>query len=237
MANQGSSPCRGGHGKVFKQLTIFLGQTVDWVCNRCGRAVVSVPVEEKEKVMPTVITKEQLKRIMLNVKDAGLDAHVEGINAALVEFDILTVLHVAAYLGQVALESGELKYMEEIADGSAYEGRKDLGNVNPGDGKRYKGRGPIQLSGRANYRAAGLALGLPLEENPEMVATPAVGHRVSAWFWKANGLNEKADSLDYKLVTSTVNGRATIGPPCHYERRLEYYARALAVFSGAMRLA
>ena len=56
---------------------------------------------------------------------------------------------------QLAHESVSLRYFEEIASGSAYEGRRDLGNIHPGDGVRYKGRGPIQLTGRSNYRVAG----------------------------------------------------------------------------------
>ena len=78
----------------------------------------------------------------------------------------------------VLVQLQRLRYFEEIASGAAYEGRTDLGNTQPGDGKRYKGRGPIQLTGRSNYRSAGIALGLPLEESPELVTFPSAGFKV-----------------------------------------------------------
>jgi len=113
------------------------------------------------------------------------------------------------FLAQLAHESGQLVYMEEIASGEAYEGRKDLGNTQPGDGKRFKGRGPIQLTGRANYRAAGQALGLNLEANPELVKTPSVGFRTSVWFWTTNKLNDLADKgtlESFRQITKKING-------------------------------
>ena len=97
------------------------------------------------------------------------------------EGSINTCARKAAFLAQIAHESGELIYMEELASGAAYEGRKDLGNTQKGDGKRFKGRGPIQMTGRANYRAGGKVLGLYLEKHPEKVKTPEVGFRTSVW--------------------------------------------------------
>jgi putative chitinase len=102
--------------------------------------------------------------------------------------------------------------MEEIASGAAYEPSanpklaKKLGNVKEGDGKRYKGRGAIQLTGRANYKEAGAALGLPLEDQPELAAQPETGLRVAGWYWKTRGLNELADVGDFEGITRRVNG-------------------------------
>lgn len=115
-------------------------------------------------------------------------------------------LRLAHFMAQLAHESGGFKYMEEIASGSAYEGRKDLGNTQPGDGKRYKGRGPIQLTGRANYRAYGQRLGFAFEEHPEMVAYPSVGLLVACDYWKDRGINAKAGDDDIVAVTKAVNG-------------------------------
>ena len=67
-------------------------------------------------------------------------------------FGITTALRAAHYIAQVAHETGQLQWLEELASGAQYEGRKDLGNVCKGDGKRFKGRGYLQTTGRANYR-------------------------------------------------------------------------------------
>ena len=152
------------------------------------------------------ITAAQLAAIMPKCKHPEYLSH---INAALVEGSINTCHRKAAFLAQLAHESGQLVYMEEIASGAAYEGRLDLGNTQPGDGKRFKGRGPIQLTGRANYRAAGKALGLDLEAKPELVKTPEVGFRTSVWFWTVHQLNALADvgTLDsFRKITKKING-------------------------------
>jgi predicted chitinase len=152
------------------------------------------------------ITAAQLTAIMPQNRHPEYLVH---INAALTEGSINTCHRKAAFLAQLAHESGQLVYMEEIASGDAYEGRLDLGNTQPGDGRRFKGRGPIQLTGRANYRAAGQALGLNLEANPQMVATPQVGFRTSVWFWTRHNLNALADAgtLDaFRQITRKING-------------------------------
>lgn len=152
------------------------------------------------------ITAAQLAAIMPNCKHPEYLSH---INAAMVEGSINTCQRKSAFLAQLAHESGQLVYMEELASGAAYEGRLDLGNTQPGDGRRYKGRGPIQLTGRANYREAGKALGLDLEGNPELVKTPSVGFRTSVWFWTTRGLNALADigTLDaFRQITRRING-------------------------------
>lgn len=110
------------------------------------------------------------------------------------------------FIAQLTHESGNFRYMEEIASGAAYEGRKDLGNVHSGDGKRYKGRGPIQLTGRANYRKYSQALGFDFESHPEMVAYPSIGMLVACKYWFDNGLNELADLDDVLAITKRING-------------------------------
>ena len=110
------------------------------------------------------------------------------------------------FMAQVLHESGHFRYMEEIASGSAYEGRKDLGNVCKGDGCRYKGRGPIQLTGRHNYKLYGQALGFDFEKHPEIVAVPSVGLLVACKFWSDHGLNTLADQNKIELITKKING-------------------------------
>lgn len=117
-----------------------------------------------------------------------------------------TPLRFAHFMAQCGHESGGFVYMEEIASGVAYEGRKDLGNTVVGDGKRYKGRGPIQLTGRANYRRIGLRLGLNLEGNPTLVSDPSIGMWCAIEYWDENNLNKYADSDDTKGLTRRING-------------------------------
>ncbi|MFW2034126.1 glycoside hydrolase family 19 protein [Acinetobacter junii] len=115
-------------------------------------------------------------------------------------------LRFAHFIAQLAHESGNFRYMEEIASGAAYEGRKDLGNTEKGDGTRYKGRGPIQLTGRANYRKYGRALGIDFESHPELVSIPSIGLLVACKYWANNGLNELADRDDISTITLRING-------------------------------
>jgi len=125
---------------------------------------------------------------------------------AMREFAITTQARGAAFLAQVLHESGRLRYFEEIASGQAYEGRRDLGNTQPGDGVRFKGRGPIQLTGRANYRWAANALDLPLERQPKLAARHDVGWRIAGLYWRSRGLNGLADRGDFRHITQRING-------------------------------
>jgi putative chitinase len=125
---------------------------------------------------------------------------------AMLEFRIASLEDKAAFLAQVAHESGSLVYMREIADGSAYEGRKDLGNTEPGDGKRFPGRGPIQITGRTNYLHCGKALGLDLIAHPELLEQPTHGCRGSAWFWQSRGLSALAERQAFGTITKRING-------------------------------
>lgn len=126
--------------------------------------------------------------------------------AAMLERSINDQNESRMFIAQVLHESVGLRYFEEIASGEEYEGRADLGNTHPGDGPRYKGRSPIQLTGRANYRAYGHALGLPLEQHPELAAEHKNGWRIAALFWSSHGLNQLADQGDFLTITKRING-------------------------------
>lgn len=119
---------------------------------------------------------------------------------------LATPQRLAYFIAQVAHESGGFKYMEEIASGAAYEGRADLGNTQKGDGVMYKGRGVIQLTGRANYRAYGQALGIDLERHPLLASTPSIGLLISCKYWADKDLNTLADADDIKTITRKING-------------------------------
>ncbi len=132
------------------------------------------------------------------------------IESAMAEYGITTPARQAAFLAQIGHESGGLHYTTEIwgptAAQSRYEGRKDLGNTQAGDGFRFRGRGLIQTTGRANYLATGAALGVDLIAQPERLAEPALAARSAAWYWHQHGLNALADMGDFELITRRING-------------------------------
>ncbi len=186
------------------------------IMEHIGRGIV-VSTEEKQMS----ITDAQLAKIMPQLRSQKRAEYLPLLLKAMDEFEINTPLRVAAFVAQLAHESGQFRYMEEIASGAAYEGRKDLGNVFPGDGKRFKGRGPIQLTGRTNYRDAGKELGLELETNPTLAATPEVGFRTAGWFWKRKALNSLADAGEFKAISKKINGGYN-----GLEDRIKYYTVA-----------
>lgn len=138
-------------------------------------------------------------------------------------FDISTPLRQAHFLGQTAHESDGFRVTAEYASGAAYEGRKDLGNTQRYDGKRFKGRGLIQNTGRANYAAASKALGFDYVANPQMLETWPHAALVSGWYWAARKLNVYADRDDILTLTRRING-GTNG----LEARIAYTKRAMA---------
>ena len=157
-----------------------------------------------------MVTINQLYNIM-PIGKKRIDPFVEPLNQAMREFNISTPARQAAFVAQIAHESGEFKYVRELASGAAYDtGRlaANLGNTlqADGDGQRYKGRGLIQITGRSNYRQCGLALGLDLLNNPELLELPINAARSAAWFWSAHGLNQIADAGDFKRITKVING-------------------------------
>ena len=174
--------------------------------------------------MTSEITDSMLRDIMPNLPAAKRQLYLPFMNAAMREFEIATYLRAAAFLAQLAHESAELRYFEEIASGKAYEGRKDLGNTQPGDGVKYKGHGPIQITGRANHAACGKALGLDLINNPTLITQPPNAFRSAGWFWDSRGLNALADQRLFKAITKKINGGFN-----GLADRQKYYDRALRI--------
>lgn len=148
------------------------------------------------------LTDEALRRIDPRVRKD----YAGSLAVAMAAGGITTVARAAAFLGQILHETGGFQFLVELASGAAYEGRADLGNTQPGDGVRYKGRGFIQLTGRANYAEAGRALGQPLEAQPELAARPDIAARTAVWFWNKKKLNAKADAGDVVGITRAING-------------------------------
>lgn len=161
------------------------------------------------------LTQAQLRRAVPSVFGAHIDEFVASFNQWAIPMGIDTPLRMAHYLAQVFHESGCLRYTEEIASGDAYEGRKDLGNTQKGDGRRFKGRGYIQLTGRTNYVNfnASDCCTEDVVARPEKVAKFPLNQIASMWFWERNGLSAIADQDNghntaevCKKITKRVNG-------------------------------
>lgn len=188
-----------------------------------------------------MITADELKRIMPYARDADVERFVGPLQHAMAEFEIDTPARQAAFLAQLAHESGSLRYVREIADGEAYEGREDLGNTEPGDGPRFRGRGLIQITGRKNYRIVSEALGLDLLTHPELLTEPPQACRSAAWFWRhaplRDGtrvdLNDLADAGDFLKISRVINIGLTdtARVPNGYNDRFNHYARAQRVLA------
>jgi len=130
------------------------------------------------------------------------------LTGAMLEFGITEPDDCAMFLAQIGHESGSLRYVREIWGPTVaqrgYEGRADLGNTQPGDGFRYRGGGPPQLTGRANYREAGQALGFDLESEPDLIELPHISARVAGWFWRSRGMSRLSGDLE--AATRRING-------------------------------
>ena len=170
-------------------------------------------------------SKEKLQVVMPRAVPKKIDLYFDPLVAGMKKYDITTGLRMTHFIAQIGHETASLLYTEEIADGSAYEGRQDLGNSHPGDGKRYKGRGLIQLTGRANYTAYSKDSGIDYVADPERVASdPFVAVDVACWYWNRRKINNLADKDDVKAVTKAVNGGYN-----GLDDRIEYLHRAKAV--------
>ncbi len=172
------------------------------------------------------ITKEQLAYIMRGAKSADIDLFVDPINMIMEKYEINTPLRKMHFLAQFGHESGSLKYKEEIASGAAYEGRADLGNTQPGDGRKFKGHGLIQLTGRHNHTQYANYVGEPdLIKNPQRIALePLHSAGAAGWYWMTRKINPLADQDNIVAITKMINGGLN-----GLEDRRGYLARAKKV--------
>ena len=179
-----------------------------------------------------MITDAQLKQVMPSLPQAKRQLCLPPLNAAMTANAIDVPLRVAAFVAQLAHESGEFRWMEEIWGPTPAQKRYEppgdlaakLGNTQAGDCKRFKGRGALQITGRFNYAKFGGLLGLDLIGNPASAAAPEVAFATAGLFWRANGLNELADGRQFVAITRRING-GTNG----LADRQRYYERAKAV--------
>lgn len=186
-----------------------------------------------------LITKSQLQACLPYADSEKIDQFLSYFNAGIERYKINTPNRLACFLPQIAHESGCLKYVLEIADGKAYEGRTDLGNINSGDGPRFKGRGLIQITGRNNYITLAEEFAIDCENHPELLEQPRWATESACWFWNWRGLNEIADKPDtwlrewkkrkynkFEWITVKINGGLN-----GLADRLKYYEIAKKTFN------
>ncbi|MEW6314617.1 MAG: glycoside hydrolase family 19 protein [Pseudomonadota bacterium] len=180
-----------------------------------------------------MISADDIILIMPNCPRERAERYVDAINDAMHEFAINTPQRQAAFLAQVAHETNELMWMRErwgpTPAQQRYEGRIDLGNTQPGDGKRYMGRGMIQITGRANYSICSEALfgdARFLLDHPEKLEEAVPAARSAGWFWQQHGCNELADAGEFGHITRRINGGVN-----GYPQRLSFYKSAQEVLT------
>ena len=173
------------------------------------------------------MTDEQLKYIVPASTIEDRTDYLKEFNDVAEKY-IKGYLPICSFVAQTAYESGCFHYLKEIASGAEYEGRKDLGNTFKGDGIRFKGRGYIQLTGRANYESFKKWLGgqPDVVANPQMIEKPHLAMLATVFFWTSHHLNELSETDDFKAVTRKINGGLN-----GYTSRLAYYIKAKKILN------
>jgi len=179
--------------------------------------------------MSAGLTKNKLLAIMSNTTTVLVERYFQWLVTMMANNQINNPLRIAHFLAQMGEESGDLRWAEELDSGDAYNGRVDLGNTQPGDGPRFKGRGLLQLTGRNNYTSYGTARNRDFltEPNNLLVATdPSLAVDSACWYWATlKNLNPLADADNVGEITYRING-AYDGPNTHLDDRKAHLARA-----------
>jgi len=174
-----------------------------------------------------MITSELLAKIFPGTKKSLRDRFIPALNRYCAEYDINTRLHVAAFLATGGVETDYLRTTVEYASGADYEGRADLGNVRPGDGRRFRGRGFFQTTGRSNHRAVTKAtfskLGIDFELHPEKLAEIDIAVESACIFWRDNKLAKYADAGDFFAFSGVVNRGSPKKKALHFDKRNALY--------------
>ena len=185
-----------------------------------------------------MLTDIQIAQIMQHASLRRRAQCLGPLNDAMVAHQIdANLQRAAAFVAQLGHESGELQFLEELWGPTTAQQRyeppsdlaRKLGNTQPGDGRRFKGRGPIQITGRANYARYGELLGLDLVGQPEQAADPVVGFQIAGLFWGRNGLNALADAGQFDEITRRINGGQNGA-----DDRWRLYRLALEVLRGSL---
>lgn len=180
----------------------------------------------------STVSKGRLLTIMPQAA-ARIDDWIEVLNETMEKYEINTPLRQAAWLANVALETGELKWIKELWGPTEQQKKYDtdpglmaqLGNTEPGDGFRFRGRGLPQLTGRGLYTQYAAARDIDCVKHPELLELPQYAADVGGWFWRdVKRMNPIADAGEFRVVVKKWNGGYT-----HWDKRRGYYAAALAV--------
>lgn len=189
------------------------------------------------------ISEGQLQSIFPLAAKEKVKDYCAHFNKYFPSYGLTTPRRIAAFLGQIGVESNQLRNEEELpskynkADpsdkdeptGTLYEGRKaTLGNYVQGDGPKFIGRGIIQLTGRANYTLYGRNINVDLVKYPEMAKVPEIATRIALEYWKSRNCNSQADVWRLDKITELINGKSKL----HHDRRVKYSATALRVMEG-----
>lgn len=190
---------------------------------------------EETKEQPNILinmTKEELRQIAKYATNNNIDKFYPHLKKFMSEYEIIGRLRESAFIAQIIHESGSFKYVRELASGKAYEGRKDLGNTQPGDGQKFRGRGLIQITGRFNYTEISEELNIDFINNPELLEQPEWATKSACWWWNKRKLNNIADQwnptnnndINFRRITKIINGGYN-----GYKDRKAHYDLALKI--------
>ena len=174
-----------------------------------GSTIAAAPPEAPVRPPPLSVTVERLRRLAPSGRPELIAGVAAGFDRLAPSAGMTTRLRICHFLAQAAHETDRFRTLEEyggLAYFARYEGRRDLGNTQSGDGARYHGRGIFQLTGRANYRRFGEAIGVDLEREPERAKEAEISLRVALAYWRERGCNAAADADDVVAVTKLING-------------------------------
>ena len=179
------------------------------------------------------ITEELLKKIFSATKADQRNRFVAPFNLFLPQYKITSKLQIAAFIATGGIETDYLRTTSEYASGKDYEGRKDLGNTQPGDGMRFKGHGFFQTTGRFNHKKVTEAtfskLGIDFEKDPHRLEEIDIAVESACIFWRDNNLSKWADKGDFFGVSGKVNRGDSTKKAMHYDKRLALYEKCMSI--------
>lgn len=174
-----------------------------------GSTIAATPPPAPARQSRLSVTAERLRRLAPTGKPDIIAGVAAGFDRLAPAAGVTTQLRLCHFLAQAAHETDRFRTLEEYggpAYFARYEGRRDLGNTQAGDGARFHGRGIFQLTGRFNYRRFGEAIDVDLEREPERAKEPEISLRVALAYWRERGCNAAADADDVVAVTKLING-------------------------------